>query len=527
MTTAKTGAVGYAPKVIIQPAPKKDEIEEAVPGLTAKDLEKILPNYTEEQKKYIQCWDLPDYRRYSPGEELVDLFLETAEPAKGTTVIDWGCGTGRAAKKIYEDGDELDVTAVDFAYNCLDKPVKELAKNNDRFRFIEEDLTKTSGLQSDFGFCTDVLEHIPEQDIDFVLSNILYASKHVFFQISTAHDIFSDHPDLDLNSPDDVLHHTVHDYFWWLQKFVDQSVYIHHSNDLGGAVIFYVTGWSARALSWEGGYVNTDAEKVKENMTANAKLGIQPILPCGGDGETEIMILCGGPSLNDFEDEIRQKREDGVKLITVNGSYNWCLERGLKPSMQCMIDARPFMLRMVEQVPGLTDETKYAIASQCDPSIFEVVPHDRTYMWQVSMSEGLIPHIKECFGEMYKDWFPSPGGSTVALRAIVLMRILGFNKMYIYGMDSCIFPDTDRNHHAYDQPENDDTHEQGVIPIVVGGGTRFKKTFYCEPWMAFQAREFQLMVPAILDDVQLQIKGDGLLAYWIETAAKVAEEEDS
>jgi hypothetical protein len=506
---------GATPKVKIEPV-KQDGSK---PKNTTEALKQIIGEITEEQKKYIKCWDLPDYRRYSPGEELVDMFLDL-DPKEDTTLIDWGCGTGRAALKIKQERPDLDVTMVDFAFNCLDKKVKKKTKSIKNFRFIEHDLTKKTDLQSEYGFCTDVMEHIPTEDVDDVLTHILYASKHVFFQISTADDIFSRHKDLDVDSE---LHLTVKSYHWWLRKFSDQRCLIHRSKDCGNAVIFFVTGWGKKVLTWDGYNVNTPEEKVKENIAANAKLGIQPIKPHGGDGETEIMLLCGGPTLNDFEDEIKQKREAGVKCITTNGSYNWCLERGIKPSLQCMIDARPFMLRMVEQVEGLTDETKYAISSQCDPSIFEVLPHDRTYMWHVSLSQKLISYISEHFGDMYEGWWPSPGGSTVGLRAIMLLRMLGFNRVHVYGMDSCVFPE--RHHHAYEQKENDYLDERGTIPVVVAKGTKWEKAFDCQPWHVFQMCEFQDMVPHLPDDLQLNVCGDGLISYFIEAAAELAKED--
>lgn len=532
MTTAKTGAVGYPPKVIIAPVKNEDGTDKKVDGKVQYDVPgDMVRNILEqnvilnpEASKYIKLWGLDDksYRNVAPGESLVETFLDWAQPNKGMSVIDWGCGTGRASKKLYEwPCLSLDVTMVDFAYNCLDDDIKKLSKDNKDLRFIEEDLTEKSDLQSEYGICTDVMEHIPTDDVDKVLTNILYASKHVFFQISTAEDIFSDHPEYD---EDTDLHLTVKDYHWWLQKFADQKVIVNRSMDVGNAVLFYVTGWGSRVLNWSGGHINTEIETIKQNMADNALLGIQPILPHVGDGETEVMLLCGGPTLNDFEDDIKQKRADGVKCITVNGTYNWCIERGISPSLQCMVDARDFMHRFVAQVPGLTDETKYVISSQCDPKIFEGLPLDRTYMWQASTSKELLSWVKEHYGVMYEDWFPSPGGSTVGLRALMLLRMLGFNKIHLYGMDSCVLPE--RDHHAYEQKENDYLDEKGTIPLVIGDGTKYRKVFQCQPWHAYQLREFEMMVPHMADDTKLAVYGDGAIAYLIEANAAHAGDEE-
>ncbi len=171
MTTARAGMRGAAPAA---------KIEKAQHAISGDDVRKIIGD---EKVKYLRCWDHPDYRKWSPGEQCVDLFLETAEPEEGETLVDWGCGTGRASKKLWENG--LDVTLVDFAANCLDDEVKEVVDRGDCIRFIEHDLSEPIALKSDYGYCCDVMEHIPPEDVEKVLRTILENSLHVFFQIPT------------------------------------------------------------------------------------------------------------------------------------------------------------------------------------------------------------------------------------------------------------------------------------------------------------------------------------------------------
>jgi hypothetical protein len=207
--------------------------------------------------------------------------------------------------------------------------------------------------------------------------------------------------------------------------------------------MFYLTGWGDDPINWDGGHVNTPIEEIKANMAENSKLlkkGAQNVLPHEAN-DLEIMLLGGGPTLNDFEDDIREKREAGIPLVTTNGSYNWAIERGLAPSLQLVIDAREHNHRFTKLTEGLTDTTKFVIASQCHPSVFEDLPLDRTYIWQVSISPELVDHVNEYYGEQYEDWYPAPGGSTVMLRAFPLLRMLGYHKLHVYGFDSCVFPE--------------------------------------------------------------------------------------
>ncbi len=405
---------------------------------------------------------------------------------------------------------------MDFAYNCLDQKATDACKICSEFpekgkmiRFVEHDISEKIELRSDYGMCCDVMEHIPTDQVDAVLENILENSKHVFFQISTVDDAFGNHPDID-----EPLHLTVRNYQWWLKKFVQHGVIIHHSNQFKSHVIFYVTGWGDVRFGWDLGKVNTDPETVIKQMTENAKLDLEQVKPHEAQEDMEVMFLAGGPSLNDYEEEIIAQREAGMPLITANGTYKWAIDRGLKPSLQLVIDGRKHNKRFLEPV---IEDCKYAIASQCHPDLLKDLPKDKTYLWQVSLSDDLLPTVKELWGKMYEDWYPCPGGSTVILRGLCLLRMLGFHKIHLYGFDSCLLPN--KAHHAYEQKEND---ANSVVEMIVGKGTEYEKRFECHPWMAYQAKEFQDMVPRLFQDLKLDIKGNGLISYLIKSGADLA-----
>jgi hypothetical protein len=220
------------------------------------------------------------------------------------------------------------------------------------------------------------------------------------------------------------------------------------------------------------------------------------------------MIVGGGPSLAhaEMQDEIIEKRGAGVKLITLNGAYNWALERGLTPSAQIIVDARPFNARFTKPV---VDHCLYLIASQCDPSVLEGLPKDRTYLFHAmsSLSEDLLT------AQYGDEWHTIPGGSTVLLRAIPLLRMLGYRRFHLYGCDSCLKDDA---HHAYAQPEND---KNIVMPVKLGQSGRI---FYCHGWMLSQAQELLDLIRMLGDVIELEIHGDGLLAYMLNTGAELA-----
>jgi hypothetical protein len=151
----------------------------------------------------------------------------------------------------------------------------------------------------------------------------------------------------------------------------------------------------------------------------------------------------------------------------------------------------------------------YLMASQVHPKTLQGLPHERTFLWHSGVSLENEALIREKTGSFY----PDPGGSTVALRAIPLLRMLGFWRAHIFGMDSCVWRKS-ADHHAYPQPENDD---EAVFPVACGG-----RQFYCSPWHISQASEFRSLVRMLGDEVELEVYGDGLIAHIIQTGSDIA-----
>ena len=449
-----------------------------------------------EKDLYKMMWDKPEYRQVAPGENIAHEFLKQAKPKQGATVLDLGCGTGRGGLNLAFFGG-LDVTMGDFADNCLDKDIVPMLETQKHaLRFVEADLSQPLPVQAAYGFCTDVMEHIRPHHVDQVIENCLTACQHVFFQISTVDDkagVLVGHK----------LHLSVHPYEWWLKKLKDHKCIIHWSNKTDNTCLFYVSNWATGEEVVDAGTVNTTDDEIKKNVEHNIKQGYLQVEP-HPTNDIEVMIVGGGPSLPQHIEKIKQLRQNGVKLITINNAYKWCLDNGLTPSAMVMVDARKFNARFTKPV---VEDCKYFIASQCNPSVFEGLPKDKTYIWHTQADL-----LKDILDEQYKTWWSVPGGSTVLLRAIPLFRMLGFKRFHLFGCDSCL--GEDEMHHAYEQEENDG---QLVMPVNVSG-----KIFNCNPWMVSQAQEFMSLIQMLGDEIELEIYG-GLLRHILESGASHAD----
>lgn len=192
------------------------------------------PARPDEKLIYEKLWSMRGYRKVAPGEQAVETFVKVAAAAAGARIVDLGCGSGRASLKLASSC-QMNVTMVDFAGNCLDDEVAAaLAAGTHALRFVEADLTKPLPVTAQYGFCTDVMEHIPPDKVDDVLDNCLAAAEHVFFQICTVEDTFGraiGHP----------LHLTVQPYEWWLEQLGRRGCVIHWSESQGVNALFYVS----------------------------------------------------------------------------------------------------------------------------------------------------------------------------------------------------------------------------------------------------------------------------------------------
>ncbi len=505
LKTAKIGMVGHAPTVLIRPAETTKKKSKGNGQISGKQVAKLL-DITDEQQKYLKVWNVPAYRVVSPGENCVDMFLEAVKDImpdhKDQTLIDFGCGTGRAAMKLDKT---FKVTPMDFAWNCLDEDVKEHFGE----RFVEHDITKKTPLRAVWGFTTDVMEHLPPGEVDDALDVIFECCENIFFQIATAEDHFGDHPDIK-----DHLHLTVWNYQKWLKKFAEYGVIVHRSVELKHHVIFFVSGY--QGFAFDKMKMNTSEEIVFDQIRTNLEKGIQQLRPFEVQPDQKVIVLGGSPSLNDFVDEIKEHKKNGAKIITMNGSYAWAKEHDLWPVNQFMIDARDFNIRFIDPVD---EQNTYFMASQIHPDLLDKLPPERTYLFQANCDPRSTEICAELVGEMYKDWFPIPGGSTVMLRCLPALQMLGFRDVEIYGFDSCFMGD--REHHAYDQPENDIAEANiNRVGLITNDG----KTFAVDGWMVCQCREYMEIRQRLIRKLDIKVHGDGLIAHCIKSGFDILEE---
>ncbi len=264
------------------------------------------------------------------------------------------------------------------------------------------------------------------------------------------------------------------------------------------------------------GRVNTEDPVLFANIRHSIRLGHPQVKPQAGQHD-RVCLLGGGPSLDATFEDLKALYFEGAKIVTINGAYQWCIERNIRPSAQIVLDARPSNARFLDpEVP----KCRYLIASQCAPETWAAVEgRPDVWIWHaVGPDKEIEEHLTAYYGGRWMAISHGPiGGTTTGVRAIALLRTLGFLRFDLFGMDSCYL---DQRGHAFPQPENDgDTVHRFLVSPT--GRPDLARPFYCAPWHAKQLECFLQMIKAPGTDFLLNVHGDGLLAFALRASADV------
>lgn len=262
------------------------------------------------------------------------------------------------------------------------------------------------------------------------------------------------------------------------------------------------------------GGVNTDEERILRNVRASIRRQLPQVRPFQPQATT-VAIVGGGPSLAETEAELREAVYDGAKVCVVNGAYRWAISRNFQPSLAIALDARPENAEFfAPSVPGC----QYLVASQCAPETFDMLEGRDVHLWHaLSYDQPEEDALKAYY--MKGHYWPVTGGSTVTIRAISLLRMLGFQRFELFGFDSCWL---EGRHHAYEQALNDRDQRIRVVAKIDGEAGE-GRVFYCAPWHIKQAEDFQQLIRVRGDMFKLNVHGNGLIAHLMRTGAQIQE----
>lgn len=178
-------------------------------------------------------------------------------------------------------------------------------------------------------------------------------------------------------------------------------------------------------------------EEVIENIKESYKFDI-PTLEKQSDRKGSFIFCAGGPSLNQFLDEIKKRKEAGEFICSSNHTHDHLLKHGIVSDACVIMDPKKIVATYIKNPQK---ETKYYIGSTCNPDITKnlldagmditrvLIAYGMADESDVNLMKQLYPYIK---GTAYL-----VGGTMTGLRAMNFAVILGFLRIEYYGMDSC------------------------------------------------------------------------------------------
>lgn len=440
---------------------------------------------------YRRIWRNTAYRKFAPGERNLDAMLDALRPARGASFIDFGCGTGRPAHELTRRG--FAVLGVDFADNCLDNGVD--------VPFLVADLAKLPELSAQYGYCTDVLEHVETEHVDDVLAGISRIVRNaVFFSISTVADHFG--PLLAAKQ----LHVTIRNAEWWRESLARYWPRVEIVAKSGIELFVVCRKLPAGFVESVEGAIdtacNTSELQILANVRINAARSI-PSLKCCHAHERHAVLVGGGPSLWESLHEIALRRDDAdvpQEIFALNGAAKFLLARGIIPDYLVMIDPREDNVKFLEEFPA----RRFLIASQCHPRIFDtLIAAGRDVM----MFHMHMDNIKDALPK--NDVFSLVTGSiSVGLSAMSVAMGAGYRMLHLYGYDS-----SDNAHerapeyvsHAYAQ---DETAAESKRLTALHNG----KSYSCSYAMFQQAELFPAFASMLTEaGATITVHGTGLL----------------
>jgi hypothetical protein len=252
--------------------------------------------------------------------------------------------------------------------------------------------------------------------------------------------------------------------------------------DLGGWVkhVWKIGGGTAPVALFD---ANVSVDERRQNVLAalDRKCGwFEPVAAHSGTA----IIVGGGPSLASCLLTLRAIKGD---IFAVNNAPRYLNNRGIGIYAHVLMDAHEHVLKFASADIRMA---RY-YASQCRPDVLEMAG-DELICWHAASDclKGL---------GMYEARHIVGGGTTTAMRTMVLAYGLGYRRFELFGLDSSF---AGGRHHCYEQHEY-----ESILDVTCG-----ERTFQSSPQMVAQAEDFKITAWDMIQvGCEISVHGDSLL----------------
>lgn len=178
---------------------------------------------------------------------------------------------------------------------------------------------------------------------------------------------------------------------------------------------------------------------IKENVSGGE---YTPLYTEPYDERTFVMI-CGGPSIADHLEEIREKslRPDKYFVVCSNMTGGYLLERNIVPHVHFILD--PTERKKLDVAVGKTSkDIQYWINVACHPAVFGALKEQGikpyAFLADFDADGKAVQTVKQSMTPGQPGMMAIQGGTMAGLRALNLADALGFRDFEYYGFDAAV-----------------------------------------------------------------------------------------
>jgi len=225
------------------------------------------------------------------------------------------------------------------------------------------------------------------------------------------------------------------------------------------------------------------------------------------------VFVCGGPSVADHLDEIKQKSLDpNYHVYTSNATCRYLLSKGIVPMFQVIIDPKPSKVHDLKYDAPAGKPT-LLLGLQCHPDLFDAAAKTGrpTFKFLAASATDRTPSdievARAALTEQDPELIGIGGGSMMGTRALFLAESLGYRKVEFYGLDGSITVKDGNvvNYYSYNKPRG-----ESVLECVMADGRKFNST------MAFARQSHEIV--ALLDKLpgmDMLFHGEGMIQHQV------------
>lgn len=173
------------------------------------------------------------------------------------------------------------------------------------------------------------------------------------------------------------------------------------------------------------------------NLEENLKLKLPEFSALQGTASGPIMIIGAGPSVDGQLDKIRELRQQGVKLLSIDRMYPWCMANNLEPDFTAILDAGD---DIVDGLTNISNNTVHLLTANVHPDTVNILKNYKCYFVAGGMS--IYPEARDAWTKNGYTKITVVGtGGSVVLSSLYISLVMGFRNIHLFGFD-CMVPST-------------------------------------------------------------------------------------